>query len=712
MTPAPLRQYRFHTRTQVDACLFSLADRTGDGLRPFAPWGPATLVPTKGGHAPVVTPAGEILWRNDAGALYRVSPRDPDPESQPSPYGLGHASRIVATLHGLWVATDQPPTLQRFEFDTLTCLQTVDMTDMLIVDIASDGRDAVFALVECESRFAIIAIDRFGHSGAPIALSGISGAKALTSLRGRRFVVLWNDRHPRLSWISAQGERLFSVGVHGLRPCFEPGALGSDNRSRVILAGVDGAAFGGAAHVLTLDAEGELAGDVAVDPLDGAATGVVGALEELLVTTKRGLLRFGAADAVSEVGSEVRTTLVTPLLFSPDDASRRPWLRVEATATLPEGCTLEVAIAAIADGDVRGRLAAILADDSAPQRQRISRIVGEPGIWQSPTVFHGSNQSSAGTAAPFAAKLFDIGEPYVMIRVTLAAGPGAQLPELSDLSVLYPGQTLMDRLPAIYQGDSLRSPDGTNAFARALVGVLEATTQDIDARIGSMASRIHPSTALPEWLDFVARWLGLPWDDGLSLGQKRAIVSRAEELTKWRGTRGGLEALLGCLMPGSPARFRVTDATADFGFAMVGGDGCDGSRLPAMLGGFSRWSPELDSRAVLGHMRLPCAGQIDDGVGEIAGRVRVEIAATAAERKTWSPWLLSLITAMVPLTAQVHLRWVSAYALRTNRLDGTMTLEADPIPHLGTDAITGVARLPETGTRLSSTGPSITTTAR
>ena len=83
MTPAPLRRYRFHTRAQFDACLFSLADRTGDGLRPFAPYGPATLIPTKGGHAPVITPAGEILWRNDAGALYRVSPCDGDPESQP-----------------------------------------------------------------------------------------------------------------------------------------------------------------------------------------------------------------------------------------------------------------------------------------------------------------------------------------------------------------------------------------------------------------------------------------------------------------------------------------------------------------------------------------------------------------------------------------------------------------------------------------------------
>jgi hypothetical protein len=92
--------------------------------------------------------------------------------------------------------------------------------------------------------------------------------------------------------------------------------------------------------------------------------------------------------------------------------------------------------------------------------------------------------------------------------------------------------------------------------------------------------------------------------------------------------------------------------------------------------------------------------------------VRVEIAAAAAERNAWSPWLPALVAAMVPLTARAQLVWVSPNARRTGRLDGTMALEADPLAHLGTDAVTGVARLPETGSRLSLAGPSITTTAR
>ena len=56
-------------------------------------------------------------------------------------------------------------------------------------------------------------------------------------------------------------------------------------------------------------------------------------------------------------------------------------------------------------------------------------------------------------------------------------------------------------------------------------------------------------------------------------------------------------------------------------------------------------------------------------------------------------------------TARVDLRWAGAHGLRGDRLDGTLTLEGPPAAHLGTGAITGLARLPEGGARLSASGP-------
>jgi hypothetical protein len=123
-----------------------------------------------------------------------------------------------------------------------------------------------------------------------------------------------------------------------------------------------------------------------------------------------------------------------------------------------------------------------------------------------------------------------------------------------------------------------------------------------------------------------------------------------------------------------------------------------------MLGGSTRWNTPLNERSVLGYMRLPCTGQTDDPARGSTGRIRVQIAATAEERKTWEPWLYQLISEMVPLTARFTLDWVSSLALGGYHLDGSLVLESAKVAHLGTDAITGLARLPEGKSRLSSCG--------
>jgi phage tail-like protein len=691
--------YRFATAAQFDACLFDRGDRGSRGaagLRPFAPFAhTSTLYASAGAHAPAITRTGEILWRDDGGRLYRLPACADAPEAFPAPRALGEATRIVANAGGLWVASGS--FIELYEEETLARLLVVQLPDERIIDIASDGQDGVFALVERGGVSQAVPVDCIGRIGESVIFEGITHATAFVYLkRAKRFVILAKQR--------LHFYRVHSIPVAAMRPCFTAHVLGSDGNSRVFLAGADGLGSPGVspaqrAYVLSFDAEGNPLGEV---PLEAPATGVVANRDNLLVTVARGLLRFRSAGTVPDGAGEVRSALITPMLQSPDREDARRWLRIEAAANLSAGASLEIAFAATDDPEVRDRLAAIAADASLSPSQRIRRMRGEPEVWRAPVVFHGAAQK---VAAP----LFYVRERYLWVSISLSAAAGAQLPELTELTVLYPGRSLIEHLPAIYQ----RAEAQPGSFLRSLVGVLEATTHDLDARIAAMGDLINPSTAPDEWLDFIARWLGLPWDDALTSAQKKAIVARAPDLAGARGTRTGLEALLESLMPGTPRKFRVTDATADFGFALIGGgDGCAGSALPAMLGGYTRWNAELDSRSVLGFMRLPCAGQRDDGVWRLAGTIRIEMAASAEERKAWEPWLLALITEMVPITVRVELRWAGAHALRGDRLGGEITLEGTPAPHLGTGAVTGLARLPDRGARLSAAGPGLGTRLR
>ncbi|MDQ6634884.1 MAG: phage tail protein [Gemmatimonadota bacterium] len=704
--------YRFVTSAQWSTCLFGRADEAWlqkeNAVRSVPPFArPGVLQPSTGAHAPVVTPAGEILWADGNGELHRMLAVDDQSRTSPAPAAIASTRRIVATSKGLWVI-GSANTLHCYDDESLSRLLTLDIPQGNAIDIAGDGHDELFVLVEDGGRWSVLRLDPCARIVETIPLRGISDAKAFVVVGSpRRFVVFIEDPNParpdephqRLAWFNGEGGKsTLSISAGTLRPCFRAVALGSDARARILLVGADGNATAGEPHVLVLDVNGEPIDGVVLDPLHAPASGVAGTVDSMLVTGARGLLRFVNADVVPEGTGRVTCMVLTPMLYGPDQEDRRRWLRVDASARLDDASTIEIAIAATDDPETRDRINAMATDPSLSTSRRIATLLAEPDLWRAPTMYAGSDSTAAGDdTTVYSAKLFDVREKYLWACVTLSATAGGQLPVLAQLDVLYPGITLMERLPAIYQREEAQP----NSFLRALVGVLEATTQEIDDRIASMGSHIDPNTAPAPWLDFVARWLGVPWDDGLREPQKRAILTRAAELARTRGTRRGLEALLDCVFPGIPRRFRVTDATADFGFAIVGGVACGGSALPAMLGGGARWTVELGSTAVLDHVRLPCPGQLDDATWQLTGVVRVEVAATAAERKTSASWIRDVIAEMIPLTATLQLRWVSAASLRTDRLGDQFVLTSAPEPHLGSDAVTDLARLPTRGARLS-----------
>ena len=355
---------------------------------------------------------------------------------------------------------------------------------------------------------------------------------------------------------------------------------------------------------------------------------------------------------------------------------------------LPPGCSLEISYGAAGDrAEQREPVLAQLDDESVSPSRRLAawRAAVTPRTF----VFHGDPALAPGEETVLSAPLHDVTDEWLWVHVALTAAPGGRVPSLSELSVHYPGPTLIEHLPAIYRAGELESGD----FLRGLVGVLEAGTQQLDATIGDLGRHIHPATAEDDWLDFVAGWLGLPWDDGLSLDQKRHLASSAASIASGYGTRAGLEALLGSLLPERPRRFRIVDGTADFGIATIGGGSCEGSRLPTMLSGLPRTATELGGKAFLGQARLPC-GEPEPETARLLGRIRIDIAAGAEERKAWSPWLGTLVDSMLPATARADLRWLGRNAFaEPDRLSDGLTLENEPMAHLGSDSVTGGARL-------------------
>ena len=433
----------------------------------------------------------------------------------------------------------------------------------------------------------------------------------------------------------------------------------------------------------------------------------------LLVTGPRGLLRYSVTTLVPDRAAEIGCTLLTPVLHSPDREDERRWLRIEATANLPDGASLEIRYAATSDAEVRDRLVSDGRRSTATARYRVTKLLREPGLWRAPIVFHGGKPSSdaapAAAAATFSAPLFDVHEPYVWVCITLRATAGGSLPSLSRAR-----SALSGRQPHGEPAGDL-SARGSAAGQLPALARRRARIHDAGARCAHRArSRV---TCIPTLRRRPVARLHRALA-GIAVGRRARARNRSGASSLARPTLREAVARARDSKRCSNAccRERRRDSAiidCDCGLRLRDGRR---RRVPrqraagASSAGRTQWSPELGATAVLGRMRLPCAGQTDDGVRQIAGLVRVDIAASGEERRAWEPWL-----------RDAHQRngathRPSAVALGepagrcvARRLVGSFVLSAAPTPHLGSDAVTGVARLPERGSRITSTGADIGT---
>lgn len=693
MNPGAQLRYRFATRAQWAAGLVLSADNaafdTLGGIAPTAAYGsPGRLFPSAGAGAPASASSGRVLWRDDGGRLYLLGRGDQAPMSMAGPEGLAGARRMVLTGDNLWLAGTSPSMMLCYDSMHLARRFEVDLGPALVLDFASDRRGGVWILA-CDGAAPVcVHVDCAGRERARFAPKGADDATHIAWLRGARRLVLLAGSGKRLHWFAAgtvKARQVIDLGQ--LRPGFRAHILGSDGRSRLVVAGMDECGPRAGARVLCLDGDGSALDAV---PLPSPATGIDASQDCLLVTTGAGLLAFKAGHGAGGDTGETSCTFVTPPLHSPPNENPRRWLRIEAQVTLPPGSSLEISFAASADPDTYQRAARALAAPGAAPSERLARLHQELAPWQTPMVFKADTRQD-GKPLAVAVPLFDTHAPWLWVRATLVAAPGAARPVLHRMDVLYPGKSLMEQLPALYQ----RAEAEPGNFLRALVGVLETSTQELDLRIASMGELIDPHSAPADWLNFVARWLGLPWHDALDSGQKRRLLGSAAAFSARRGTRAGLETLLDALLPGTPKRYRIQDAGVEHGFALVGGKHCAGSTLPVLLSGLPRTALALNRKAILGLGRLPCKERPQDEVSRLAGHVTVDITADAMERRAWQPWLEELLGAAMPVTAHLSLRWRSPAArLLSDRLDGSLILADSPPALLGSMAVLGMARLP------------------
>ena len=193
---------------------------------------------------------------------------------------------------------------------------------------------------------------------------------------------------------------------------------------------------------------------------------------------------------------------------------------------------------------------------AASRLEMVWTLLTEQGRMLPPMVFAGPLATDMQVEVP----LYPLSERIIWLRLDVDAPRADPPPVIRELRVLYPDASLMALIPATF-----RAASGERQSAlRDLIGVIETTSQAIDARIAGIGALARPETAPPEWLDRIAGWTDIPWHDGLPPLAKRRLAQQAGELIRLRGTRQGLQVLLAARLPHRDAVVEITDTGADF----------------------------------------------------------------------------------------------------------------------------------------------------
>ena len=100
------------------------------------------------------------------------------------------------------------------------------------------------------------------------------------------------------------------------------------------------------------------------------------------------------------------------------------------------------------------------------------------------------------------------------------------------------GQTL----PALYQEDD---------FTQRFVSAFDAALAPIFAALDNFPAYLDPWLSPEDFLEWLGSWLGIALDESWSLTRRRALVSRAFEFYRMRGTARGLQEQVEVLTGGT-----------------------------------------------------------------------------------------------------------------------------------------------------------------
>ena len=123
---------------------------------------------------------------------------------------------------------------------------------------------------------------------------------------------------------------------------------------------------------------------------------------------------------------------------------------------------------------------------------------------------------------------------FLWVRVHLSSN-GHVTPSLRALQIFYPRFSYLNLLPRVYRRDR-----GSAGFLERFLALFERVFTGIEDRYEEFSRQLNPDAAPMEIINWLACLVDLSFDPSWPLERRRALVNRAMELYRQRGTPEGI----------------------------------------------------------------------------------------------------------------------------------------------------------------------------
>ena len=418
----------------------------------------------------------------------------PGPSCDDVPFNLlDHSRGLAVTDDGLWVADTQHKRVLRFAFPALEL-------DFELVDgfqqptaVAVDSEGCIYVLDRALNR-----VRRYLPSGntdgaynAALVTSGKIAAPLWIAVDGDDRLFVSDANRKAVGCFDRDGA--FVRDVLWSNTAWQPGAL---------------AVGGGRLYVADM-----ASGHIEVFRPDGAwwctLPDFIGSVTALAISEGGDLLIKTALDDTYIVFVAGKSHAAEgSVTCGPYDAgSQLEWFRAAADASVPRGTS----------------------------------VVLEVVQWDAPTPAPGPGDWLPAKALDtLLASLLPSGPPpasrrYLWLRATLTTLQPTLTPTLQNLRAETPGEDYRAYLPEIY-----RRSDEATKFLFRLLNLTRTELGAVEENIEAIPQLISPDFAPYSDLPWLARWLGLELPRIATDAERRALIKRAIELYRRRGTPAGI----------------------------------------------------------------------------------------------------------------------------------------------------------------------------